>query len=524
MYKYFCRIPNKKERIKIIRVLSLELGIPEIKRKLSVYAYHPNGDEAHISFEDKNIFLKFSLKKNEKEAKSPNDKIELKNKNVKLIFKYIASLGFESAVIGKIIRLKFTHEQYGNTTFSYDTFIGDILNVETVDKNLFKKVDNLLKALGHTLINSEDRSTLTKEVDKSLEPIIDKYGVLNFKITEYGDSVALDLKSSSDSISSRIGNFSNDYSFHEKPYSDVVDKELLSTDSIAEKKLFTPVSVVIPSYNSGETVGKTLLSINSQDLTDDQMKMVDVIVVDDGSKVAVKESISHIFGKLRFKCTVIRLEQNLGLSSARNIGISASAAQNIIFIDSDVLLSKNYLREHAVRLSLIPNAVFVSFKKNIEKTDSIAKDLIIQNGLEVPDTFNDLRVQRLINKDSLGLKDVLEDTYVEILCDSDYFKKFGYGRFIGIYDLPAMVIGHNFSLRRKIVEDTNYFSKNFVGWGLEDTYFGARVIANGNFVIPIISTGVYHINHAPRSGSEEKKHQELIKNLSTYQHLLKREL
>ena len=64
------------------------------------------------------------------------------------------------------------------------------------------------------------------------------------------------------------------------------------------------------------------------------------------------------------------------------------------------------------------------------------------------------------------------------------------------------------------------FSNYFKGWGLEDSYFGSKMIAEGNYVIPVLSCGVYHIDHPPRSGSEKKKLQELEGNLARYKELL----
>jgi hypothetical protein len=76
------------------------------------------------------------------------------------------------------------------------------------------------------------------------------------------------------------------------------------------------------------------------------------------------------------------------------------------------------------------------------------------------------------------------------------------------------------SIRKSVFESLGGFSSKFKGWGFEDTYFGACAIANGNFVIPVLNTGVYHINHPPRSGSEKKKQEELVSNLNIYKNLI----
>ena len=105
--------------------------------------------------------------------------------------------------------------------------------------------------------------------------------------------------------------------------------------------------------------------------------------------------------------------------------------------------------------------------------------------------------------------------------DTDLFKNFGHGRIINGYDLPSMVTGHNLSISKNLFLQSGGFARNFKGWGLEDTYFGAQIISNGGFIIPLINTGVYHINHLPRSGSEQQKLKEFQSNLIVYNELIK---
>jgi hypothetical protein len=39
-------------------------------------------------------------------------------------------------------------------------------------------------------------------------------------------------------------------------------------------------------------------------------------------------------------------------------------------------------------------------------------------------------------------------------------------------------------------------------------------------IIPVVSTGIFHIDHPPRSGSEEEKWNEFAKNLETLKNKL----
>ena len=61
---------------------------------------------------------------------------------------------------------------------------------------------------------------------------------------------------------------------------------------------------------------------------------------------------------------------------------------------------------------------------------------------------------------------------------------------------------------------------NFVGWGFNDTAMAAKVIAIGNFVIPLLNASVYHKKHALRSGNLDNKKNEYLQNRKRYEILL----
>lgn len=86
-------------------------------------------------------------------------------------------------------------------------------------------------------------------------------------------------------------------------------------------------SVVVPAYNSEKTISKCLDSLVLQDFRDFQ-----VIVIDDGSTDNTVDIIKKYQNSLNL---LLIKSKNGGVSKARNIGISNSTAQFIIFLDSD---------------------------------------------------------------------------------------------------------------------------------------------------------------------------------------------
>ena len=93
------------------------------------------------------------------------------------------------------------------------------------------------------------------------------------------------------------------------------------------------VDVIIPAYNAAQTIEATLRSVLSQTLLPGQ-----VIVVDDGSDDETG-SLAMAMGGL---VNVIR-QPNGGQGSARNLGLLASDATILVFLDADDLLLPNAL-------------------------------------------------------------------------------------------------------------------------------------------------------------------------------------
>ncbi len=267
-----------------------------------------------------------------------------------------------------------------------------------------------------------------------------------------------------------------------------------------------------------------MLSIESQYLPDECKQRIQVTVVDDGSKLPVIKVMEQNNIKFSFDLNIIRLEKNGGRANACNIGACASNHEYLLFLDADILLPKNFLYEHLLRLQIIPDSIFLSLKKNIDRNSEIVKADYVAQGLNTPSEYNDKRLSRVLESGMQNLYPISQSGSFEFLGETDYFANFGSGRMINGYDLPSLVVGHNMSMTKKLFNSIGGFSCEFVGWGLEDTYLGACIIARGGFVIPIVNTGVYHINHLPRSGSEDARKAEYEINMQTYHKLITKEL
>lgn len=98
------------------------------------------------------------------------------------------------------------------------------------------------------------------------------------------------------------------------------------------------ISLIIPVYNAEKHIKDCLQSIINQNF-----HSLEVIVVDDGSVDSSKEIIHEIL-KTDSRVKYFHKE-NSGVSDARNFGLSKACGEYIWFVDSDDLISPNFLNE-----------------------------------------------------------------------------------------------------------------------------------------------------------------------------------
>lgn len=94
-------------------------------------------------------------------------------------------------------------------------------------------------------------------------------------------------------------------------------------------------SIVIPTYNRGHTIGRTIESCLNQTFKD-----FEIIVVDDGSTDNTRKVLSA-FGSNKIR--LLDLGDNKGVNVARNRGAESACGQWLIFQDSDDAFTKNAL-------------------------------------------------------------------------------------------------------------------------------------------------------------------------------------
>lgn len=101
------------------------------------------------------------------------------------------------------------------------------------------------------------------------------------------------------------------------------------------------ISVIMPLYNNEKYVVEAIQSVIDQTYEDWEL-----IIVNDASTDNSKEIVQRFLHKqLDSRIKLINLENNKGVSFARNLGIKKAKGEYISFLDSDDLWDKGFLSE-----------------------------------------------------------------------------------------------------------------------------------------------------------------------------------
>ena len=108
------------------------------------------------------------------------------------------------------------------------------------------------------------------------------------------------------------------------------------------------ISVIIPTYQHGDTIAACLDSIFGQSFKD-----IEVVVVNDGSTDDTDEAIKPYLNKIIYKKIV-----NAGAPKARNAGFELSKGHFVIFCDADLILKPEMLQALYDALTINPKAAY----------------------------------------------------------------------------------------------------------------------------------------------------------------------
>ncbi|WP_082127468.1 glycosyltransferase family 2 protein [Calothrix sp. 336/3] len=103
-------------------------------------------------------------------------------------------------------------------------------------------------------------------------------------------------------------------------------------------------SVVIPTYNRLPILEKCLLALEAQKYQAASVQGYEIVVIDDGSTDGTVEWLAT--HKEKFPHVHVFQQDHQGAAAARNLGVAKATGDMIIFIDSDLVVTEDFLQAH----------------------------------------------------------------------------------------------------------------------------------------------------------------------------------
>jgi len=249
-------------------------------------------------------------------------------------------------------------------------------------------------------------------------------------------------------------------------------------------------SVIIPTYNRKKSLKFVLNNFLKQNYPKSKYE---VIIIDDGSNDKTFESIRKIKPTCNFKYFYwprkkLKVKKEFekwalfynraGL--ARNIGINNTQGDILLFNDADILVKKDCLKKHDQYHKKCDNIIVRSIR------------------MFLPANFE------------ADFEKIQDFRFMDRMSD---FEKSPYERNLHcrLYDLSVegwqRIITSNLSLRKKYIEKTGGFSRDFVFWGFEDVDLGYRLKQLNLRFIWDDKIKVYHLYHPREAGNKLKDYQ-----------------
>ncbi|MDI9240256.1 glycosyltransferase family 2 protein [Lysobacter sp. LF1] len=134
------------------------------------------------------------------------------------------------------------------------------------------------------------------------------------------------------------------------------ESRLMTSDAFT-----APVSVVVPCYRCGDTIGDAVASIAAQTLPPRQ-----VVLVDDASGDGTVQALHALAsGYPRGWIDVVALARNGGPSRARNVGWQQARQEYVAFLDSDDTWSETKLELQMRALRDDPKIVLIAHRMQV---------------------------------------------------------------------------------------------------------------------------------------------------------------
>ncbi|WP_347474125.1 glycosyltransferase [Acinetobacter thermotolerans] len=197
------------------------------------------------------------------------------------------------------------------------------------------------------------------------------------------------------------------------------------------------LSVIVPVYNVQTYIEECLISIFKQI----DLNLAELIIVNDGSTDNSLSCIQELIKNYSSQNIILVSQENQGLSSARNAGISISRGRYLAFVDSDDILLDGYFENIFRALNesfpdivkfnfktfkeinhLQDNSLFLNKKGVIDVDDQFIIDIFNDSSWYAwAHVYNRLLFEEIRFPVGLNFEDVATIPYIYIKCKTMYF-------------------------------------------------------------------------------------------------------
>lgn len=215
--------------------------------------------------------------------------------------------------------------------------------------------------------------------------------------------------------------------------------------------MFT-VSILITTYNWPEA-----LTLSIQSVLDQSVLPTEIVICDDGSTTSTRLLIESLAKSSPVPIIHIWQEdQGFRVAQIRNKGIAAAKGDYIIQIDGDIILQRDFIRDHIrfAKLNHFVTGSRVLFSKKV--TDQLLLSGLHLNGSLLFKSRNKLNEIRL---------PFLHELFAGIYKNRGKFQYY--------------VKGCNMAFWRTDLLSVNGYDESFIGWGREDNDIAIRLINKG---------------------------------------------
>ena len=192
---------------------------------------------------------------------------------------------------------------------------------------------------------------------------------------------------------------------------------------------YPTISVVVPCFNVEHVIERCIEALLAQDYPKDK---ISIILVDDRSTDTTGKLIEKYHENSQI--TVIKHFKNRGLAAARNSGIKADKSEFIGFLDSDIVVQKDWIKS------------MINVLQNI---DVVA----CMGDTKLPEELPRENIDKFLYHQKRGVRQFDKDTHIEV---------------------PGFIMG-NSAVERRALDKVGLFDETFNTWGGEDTDLAIRL-------------------------------------------------